>query len=316
MWWSTAMPILRITHRDGGLTLQDSADCTKAALHRALQAEPGPVTVMVHGYKYQPGNPRHCPHDSVLSCAPRRRGAHIIGWPRRLGMRGRAGEGLGIGFGWNARGSIWRAWDGSAAAGRALVGLLDQIAVASPGRAIRLVGHSLGARVCLQAIATAAPGRVARAVLLAPAEFSANTCAALRSPGGRDVEILHVSSRENDLFDAMMEWLVPAPRPGDRMLGFACPGLPGMATLQLDHRPSLVALRGAGFPIADSAVRVCHWSTYLRPGVFPLYRAFLDGRIPVAQLRALLPREPAHRWARFRPTVHGRRLQRTLHNAR
>ena len=78
---------------------------------------------------------------------------------------------------------------------------------------------------------------------------------------------------------------------------------PNVRTLQLDHADSLKALKTAGFPIAPPKNRVCHWSPYLRPGVFRLYRAFLSGKITVNDLRAILPSDMTPRWSRLLPAL-------------
>mgnify|MGYP000501235204 CR=1 FL=1 len=167
-----------------------------------------------------------------------------------------------------------------------------------PGRCM-LVGHSLGARVALCALGDGAP--IDKMILLAAAEFSLPAQSALDSAAGRDVQVLNVPSRENDLFDFAMERLVRAPEPGARMIGHGLPPMPNVATLQLDHDEALTRLRRTGFPIARPERRICHWSPYLRPGVFPLYRAMLSGALPFAQLRAILPSEIAPRWSRLLP---------------
>ena len=100
-----------------------------------------------------------------------------------------------------------------------------------------------------------------------------------------------------------MEMLVRPPRRGDRMIGHTALPLPNVATLQIDHAPSLAALRRAGYRVAPPLRRICHWSPYLRPGLFPLYRAFLDDRLPLRSLRALLPEDTAPRWSRLLPLV-------------
>ncbi len=292
------MPILRVTASDKGLDLEGSSLAT--GLRRALRADPGPVTLMVHGYKYLPGHPVHCPHTSLLAADPVRADRRILSWPRPLGLHGQPGEGVGISFGWPARGSIWAAHGRAETAGDALAHLLARIHAIDPARPIHIVAHSLGARVTLRAIAESAPGTVARAILLAAAEFSATAEAAL-GHAGRGTQVLNVTSRENDLFDFLLERLIAPPRPGDRMLGLGRLRLPNMVTLQLDDARSLEALAEAGFPIAPPLRRICHWSPYTRDGVFPLYRAVLSGEMPLPRLRALLPADGTPRWSRLVP---------------
>lgn len=296
------MPLLRITAAPDRLHLADGTDGHwRAAVRRGIEADPGPVTVMVHGYKYLPGHPAHCPHTTLQADRPCRRDPRIISWPRHLGLRGQPGAGLGISFGWHARGSIWAAHRRAAEAGHRLAALLAEVRRADPDRPVHILAHSLGARVTLSAIDQGAPGTVTRAVLLASAEFAGIARTVLHSPQGRDTQILNVTSRENDLFDFVLETLVPAPEPGERMLGYGDLRLENLVTLQLDAPRSLAALRAAGYTVAHAQRAVCHWSPYLRAGAFPLYRAFLSGTLPLHRLGAILPPQTAPRWSRIAP---------------
>lgn len=300
------MPMLRISVTENGAGLHEAAAPLGSALRHGLRADPGPVTLMIHGYKYQPGHMQHCPHASILARRPGIVDRRTVSWPRHLGLRGQRGEGLGLSFGWQARGSIWAAHAEAARAGDELARLLTDIRRLAPDRSVNVVAHSLGARVALRGIAGAESGAVSRVILLAAAEYAGTALDALQGSGPR-TEVLNVTSRENDVFDFLMERLIPPPTPGDRMLGQGAAGLSNMVTLQLDDGPSLARLRAAGFPIAAPARRICHWSPYLRPGVFPLYRAVLCGALPPARLRALLPQEHAPRWSRLAPRLPGAR---------
>ncbi|WP_136442663.1 DUF726 domain-containing protein [Pacificoceanicola onchidii] len=296
------MPLLQISARETGPALHGATAPLLPCLRRALAGDPGPITIMVHGYKYLPGHPIACPHRGILARKPLVTGKRVISWPRRLGLRGQHGEGLGISFGWRARGSIWAAWEAASEAGLQLAALLDMLSQLAPERPIHLIGHSMGARVVLTALNTAATGTLRTVILLAAAEFESTARRALNRLEPQ-TQVLNVTSRENDLFDFCLERLVPAPETGARMLG--CGGLrhPRMATIALDDPSHLAALRRAGFPIAPPVRRVCHWSPYLRPGVFPLYRALRAGRMDVARLRAQLPCDTSPRWSRLRPPL-------------
>ncbi|MBP0484188.1 alpha/beta hydrolase [Sagittula salina] len=296
------MPILRITVTENGAGLHGSSAPLLPALARALAEDDGPVTVMVHGYRYAPGTGLSCPHETLFHRAPEGMGARIISWPRHLGLRGQRGEGLGISFGWPARGSLWDAHRRAETAGLALSGLLDSLRDLDPGRTVNLICHSLGARVALAAIRAGRPGAINRAVLLAAAEFAGTAQKALRSVSGRHTQVLNVTTRENDLFDFLFQRLVAPETRGDRMLGQGQgpAALPNMVTLQLDDAASLQALRAAGYRIAARERLICHWSPYLRAGVFPLYGAFLSGGLGLPELRATLPEAPAPRWSRLR----------------
>jgi pimeloyl-ACP methyl ester carboxylesterase len=253
-----------------------------------------PVTVMTHGFRYRPGDPRRCPHRSLLSPDPRR----AVAWPRRLGF-GRGAPGIAVGFGWAAAGSLWRAYAASAEAGGALARLVAGLRAAGAGR-INIIGHSLGARVALHALPALAAGDVARLILLSGAEFRAPARDLLSSPAGRAAEVLNVASGENALFDVSFALLVGR---GEGPMLSAGLDLPQAVTLRIDcdrHRAAVAAL---GFPVAPADRLVCHWSAYTRPGLFPLYRAFLHrpDRLPFGLLRAALPAGPGPRRPRLMP---------------
>jgi pimeloyl-ACP methyl ester carboxylesterase len=266
----------------------------------------GPVIVMVHGYKYAPGHATECPHRHIFALDPARDCFKVVSWPRGLGFDGqRSGEGLAIGFGWNARGSLWRAYDEAARAGAALAEMVAAIRARAPHRPVHAIAHSFGARVVLSALAHLAPGALGRIILLAGAEFGHHAGAALATPAGRAAEIVNVTTRENDLFDALLEWLIPAPARGDRSLGLALASGPNVLTLQLDDGETLGALGRAGFEIAPPVARICHWSPYTRAGALPFYARLLrdPDRPSLAQLRAALPERAAPRWSRIAPDL-------------
>lgn len=315
------MPMLRITAIEATPRLHGSSHETQVPLRTALRAaltrDPGPVTVMVHGYRYAPGAGRDCPHDTLFAQPPLPDVARVVSWPRHLGLRGQHGEGLGLSFGWHARGRFSVVHRRAEEAGLALSRLLTELRALAPQRPVRVIGHSLGARVILSAIRQGAPGMINHAVLLAGAEFQSTTHAILTAPSGKKTRVLNVTTRENDLFDFVMEQLVTPDVAGDRMLGAGplADAAPNLVSLQLDDPRSLEALRQVGFPIAPPQRRICHWSPYLRAGVFPLYRAVLDEEMPLDRLRALLPTTPAARWSRLltiRPDVVMERVLRPL----
>jgi len=142
-----------------------------------------------------------------------------------------------------------------------------------------------------------------RVILLAGAEYQGRARDAMRSPGGAATEVINITSRENDLFDFMLERLIAPGQRGDRALGLHLPDRPNTVTLQLDHARTLAALARIGFPIAPPAATICHWSSYLREGVFAFYNAALrgDSRLGMEDLRRLVTDVPEPRWARVRP---------------
>ena len=298
------MPVLQIDAGPEGPRLHNSPRPLPPALRQGLQGS-GPIVIMIHGYKFDPRTPDTCPHRHILSLTPRRDCFKAVSWPRGLGFGGQpGGEGLAIGFGWPARGTIWGAYGRAAQAGRALAYLIDMIGRLAPGRPVHLLAHSLGARVALTALSHVSAPLVGRVILLSGADYGETARRALQSVAGPRSEIINVTSRENDLFDFLLERLVTPPEHGDRTLAHGMPQAPNTLTLQLDHHETLQVLRGAGFQIAPPGGRICHWSSYIRQGVFPLYRALLrhPGDWPLVQLRAALPKGCDPRWSRIWPT--------------
>lgn len=271
-----------------GLTLD------RARLARKLDRLPptAPVVVMIHGWRYAPGFTRDCPHGSILSLDPAPGDRRAVSWPRHLGLDGT--QGLGIALGWNAKCDPWRAHLRAASTGTALAEIAGLVA-ARTGRGVQVIAHSMGARVALAALAQTAPGQIARMILLAAAETRGRALAALNSPAGRRVEVVNVTTRENDLFDACFEWGVHL---GLRTsigqgLGRAHPG---WHDLWIDQPPTLRALAALGHPLADPPRRICHWSPYLRPGTIALYRALIEGQLAARDLPA---GRPGRRWSRL-----------------
>jgi pimeloyl-ACP methyl ester carboxylesterase len=288
------MPLVKVNATQDVPALDGGGDLDGALASALAACAPGaPVIVLVHGYKFSPARPGTSPHTHILSLAPSRGSWKARSWPRALGFgTGAPKEGLCIAFGWEARGSIWGAWRRAALAGQALADLLTRLAQEGAPPA-GVIGHSLGARVALAALASVPPAAVGRIVLLAAAEFCANARVILATPAGRSAEIVNVTTRENAVFDRLLELFVAAPRPGARALGAGLPKAPRTwLDLPLDCNAVRGALDGMGFPIPAPDRRVCHWSPYLRHGVFPLYASLLrdPDRLPLDHLQHQIDR--------------------------
>jgi pimeloyl-ACP methyl ester carboxylesterase len=268
MWQgSSGMALVSVSMEKAGWR----ADTDLSAALEALPANAA-VTVMVHGFRFSPAVAAHDPHRHILSLAPPRGCWKAASWPRHLHLD-RPGAGLGIGFGWHARGRLDRVAARAFEAGDGLAGLIGTVGRHRPDLQVNVIAHSLGARVALAALAGLPAGRVDRVILLSGAEYRDLARAAMDSPAGRAVQVLNVSSGENAPFDALFRLCVPAPRLTDWPLSAGLRGLPGWTDLRVDCPQSLAVLRHQGFPTRAPATRVCHWSTYLRPGLFRLYRA-------------------------------------------
>lgn len=278
------MPLVRINAEGDRVVPVD--DLVSALDHTPAGA---PVIVMIHGFKYLPGHAFRCPHRHILSLAPLA-GPRAISWPRHLGFgKGDPEEGLCISFGWNARGTIWQAHAEAGRAGRALADLVATIQTVG-GAPVHILGHSLGARVALTAISRLPRDAVGRAVLLAAAETRESAARALAAPAGRTVEVVNVVSRENTVFDLLFRAAVHPHRPAARVLGAGLGRTdPRWLDLGIDNAGTRAHLATLGFRVPPPARAVCHWSAYLRPGLFPLYRALLRDALPLSSLRQADP---------------------------
>ncbi len=267
-------------------------DWDRLARKLAVLPPDAPVVAMVHGWRYAPGLRTDCPHGSILSLDPPPGDRRAVSWPRHLGLDGTTG--LGIALGWNAKCDPWRAHFRAGRTGAALARIAEVVHDLS-GRPLQVIAHSMGARVALAALPLVKPGQIGRMILLAAAETRGQALAALASPAGQAVEVVNVTTRENDVFDACFEWGVHL---GLRTsigqgLGRAHPG---WQDLWIDQPQSLLDLAALGHPLSDPPRRICHWSPYLRPGTIGLYRALLGGRLAAVDL----PRHrPRRRWSRL-----------------
>lgn len=281
------------------MLIQVDADDPAAAQRSAAAAAylpPGaPVVAMVHGYRYAPGIPGHCPRESLYGPG---------GWPAHLDL----GGGLAIGFAWPARGSIWQAWAASARAGGALARLMA--AVAATGRPVDVIGHSLGARVALTAAGLAPAGAAGRLILLAGAAFRGEAQAVLSTPGGQAAEVVNVTSRENDLFDLALAGCIRR-RTGPPLGRGLGEGRRNWVDLAIDRAAVRAALGLLGHPVGAPERTVCHWSGYLRPGLFPFYAALLRERaaLPLPLLAGLVAENAQDEVGLARPDWTGASLR-------
>lgn len=272
---------------------------TSALRLAASLPEGAPVIVMIHGFRFSPAAPDTDPHRHILSLNPDLRGSRVLSWPRALGFSGDDGPGLAIAYGWEARGSLLSAYHRAETVGRSLAAAIDRLAQAAQ-RPVALIGHSLGARVALSALHHVTPGAISRAILLTAAEFRCTAATAIQSEAGRQAEILNITSRENDLFDFGMELLVGRLRRQTLGFGLEQP-VRNWIDVQIDDADTLSALAGLGFQVDRRALRLSHWSPYLREGVFDFYRTALcqPWALPLGLLRGALPTRPAPRWSRL-----------------
>lgn len=283
------MPLLSVNASDNGPALVAGGDLNRV-LKNAIDDLPrgAPVVLMTHGFKFSPSRPDDSPHDHILGPGDNIRGRKAVSWARRLGLvaPGREDRGLAIGFGWESRGSIWQAYRSAERSGAQLALLARMIRDLHDGP-LTLMGHSLGARVALSSLHHLSDRTVDRMVFLAAAEFRAAAQAARRTTGGEKVEIVNVRTGENAVYDLLLE-AVMGRWPGSA-LGNGGLQDPRWCDLRLDDEKTLQMLAGLGYAINGRRPRVCHWSLYLRAGVFDLYGDLLAGRhvLPMAELRRM-----------------------------
>lgn len=300
------MTLLAINARHGELRLATlGQEPPEQALRRILSTLPrdAPVVIMLHGMGYCPDSPGRSPHDLLYAPRAGHARSRNISWPRRLGFAlpgPRPTRGLCIGFGWPAAGTIWQATRAADEAASMLARLVQIIRRISPGRRVDLFGHSLGARVILGTVPLLAAGSLGRAFLLAGADFTVSARRALTTQAGADTEFFNIITRENDLFDFLFE-RVHAPLGGTYALGYGVAGHANWLDIQIDSGTTRANLARIGFPLAPPAGRVCHWSVYLRPGVFRLYRGLIHDRqrLHMGLMRETLAIPPDPRWARL-----------------
>jgi hypothetical protein len=243
-----------------------------AALERLPQG--APLVVVTHGLRHSPFGAALDPHAGVLGygagAAGRRR---TRSWMRRLHLGpGQALEGHGLAFGWAGHGDVWGAMARARAAGAALARVALAVRRRRPDLDVALMTHSLGARVALEAMRLCPRPAFDRLLLLAPADTRAHASAALRAPGAAGARIVAVQAREN--------------RPFDAGLALAC------ARPVLSRGPEHPAWTDLVLPPAAPLPLPCHWSSYLRPGLWPAYRRWLRAGAPPDLPRRARPGRP------------------------
>lgn len=273
---------LRVTYAKGQLT------CDQQVLATQIAALPvgAPIVVMIHGFRFAPDAGPHCPFGHIFALNPKDADdPKAISWPRHLGLR----TGLTIGFGWQGRGVLAAVNQRALLAGRGLAELARIIRQIDPSRRLDVIAHSMGARVALAALSLAQTGDFRRLILLAGAETRRPALRALQTPAGRAVQVINLTSRENDIFDFLYEWGAKAG--SDTAIGQGLGrDLPNWLNLPFDQPATLKSLTRLGYPLPKPPKRFCHWSPYIRPGVFALYRALIDGNLPIDDLAAALPK--------------------------
>ena len=278
------MPLVNIEMDDRvGLTnLAQACTCARRA-GNARRA----IVVMVHGFRYCPNHPTHRASRTLFAPHPAHAPSRVISWPRHLGaLDNHSDAPLCVGFGWPARATLWEVQARTQVAGRALAAAVSRLSDAAR-QPVDLLCHSMGVTTSLAAFAHLNTGRVARLIALSGAAFLDDARAAMDTEAGQATQMLNVISAANAPFDRLLEL---SSRRGGRALGAGLTDpTPGWTDLHIDAPDTLQALQRLGYPVARPGRAVCHWSSYLRPGLFALYRGILTGQLGMGRLRTALP---------------------------
>lgn len=294
------MPILRLNAGPRGLGLFGSPASAMNAIKSAALG-PGPVIIMIHGFKYEPDRGAHCPHTTIFAGTAQPFAQDDVQWMRHMGFgTGDPNEGLAIAFAWPARGNLWDAKRAAQSAGQLLERVIATVRSRAPHRPIHLVSHSMGSEVVFEALHKLPSRSVDRIVTLTGASYKGRAIAAMQTEAGCSAELINVTSRENDLFDFMYERLITPDLPRDCAMGRGI-DLPNAVTLQLDCTRTLDLLARFGGHISKPKRRICRWSGYTRPGALRFYaRAIRQSEaVPLAALRQALPPDRDPRWLRM-----------------
>jgi hypothetical protein len=313
------MAYFGITATETGLQAANRDDLA-VGLARLLarRASGAPVVVLVHGYRFDPGQAAADPHRSLFAFRPPSADRRVRSWPAGLGIADDDGEsGLAIGFAWPAavshlaalvrhrRTGFAVAYQRAGALGAGLAALIGLIRSLAPSVPVDVLAHSLGARVALAALPhlDCAPARM---ILLGAAEIDARAHEALemmRVPV--PPQIYNVTARANDVYDLAFECFAPRRSWGERAVGAGLRNPPPYwVDVQLDRADVTRWINGQGIPLTPSRARLCHWSFYTRDGAMAVYQAILRDRSgwDVASLRqraCFQVQEP--RWSRLVP---------------
>lgn len=265
-----------------------------------LVRKDAPIVIMLHGFKYDPEVAARDPQHHIFALNPRLGVKRAVSWPRRFGLLG--DQGLAIGFGWHARGTIWQAHQQASQAGQDLAQLIARLHAKGAARKINIVAHSLGARVALQAVQQAQRNSIGRVIMIAAALFEHELQSGLRSAAGQTAEFFNVRSQANTAFDLMLRLALPH---WGRTVGSGRVQSDQLLDVAIDDRYTQEALQALGFGAGKTRSRICHWSGYLRDDTCKLFSALLHRpkETPLRYLQARLRQPDRKRRTPMRDTL-------------
>jgi len=251
-----------------------------------------PIVVLIHGFTPPSTRRALSAHQTIFAPCSRHTAPHLRSWPEALGFSpDTVTDGLCIGFSWPselpgdppraglaARGGFARVYDRAGEAGFALADLIDQVHDHDPARQIDLVGHSLGARVALAALRKTS-GKPGQILLLGGAEYLSVARAGLVVSAARAAQVYNITSRENRLYDLLLQRFGPPEHRPSPPLGQGMEdAVPGWIDIPLEHPGVRAACARRGILLSRPRWRISHRHFYLRPELFALYSNLLRGR--------------------------------------
>lgn len=280
--------------------IQINSEADRLSLHQDPGADPrlvlrhkigllpigAPIIILVHGFKYSPFLSLTDPHRSIFSLESQKEHWKSRSWPLALGFSDGFHDGLCIGFGWDGVGrrsnlitSFRDVYQRAGHAGRRLGELIRLIGDIAPERKVDVMTHSVGARVLFKSLSTLEHTNLGRVILLGAAEFQKTAERSIENEAGQNAMFYNVTSAENRFYELLFENFGPRSVGGKRALSRGgLTGLNNWSDIPIDNLNFLETLTEFGLKVSHPQRYVCHWSFYLRPGVFSLYRAILRDR--------------------------------------
>lgn len=282
------MAFIRVNSTNGHLFNPGNPNlCFEDRLRKTLQKTPSttPIILFVHGYRYSPLIKETDPQSSLYAQGAGRACWKVKSWPHHLGLfDSDRPYAIGLAYGWDAapryklpifnlRDIYMRAYEEA----QHLATVLHLIKQINPTRKIDFFAHSMGARVVLQAIHMAPDSNLGRVILLGGTEYSDTAYEVLKTPAAQSAEFYNITARQNILYDVLFAYLGPWVGNGEKLLGAGLQSAPSnWIDIRLDCPQTMERLQHIGVNLAKPDLGFCHWTFYIRDGVFDLYRYIFE----------------------------------------